>query len=146
MVSGLFLFSCNSSSTSQSAQEEEHVVVDSTIDNIHTSKNSLDWAGNYKGELPCKDCDAIEMEVTINQDNTFWVKTTMKGKDEVIEDQGEIAWESNGSYIHLKGSQVDYHFRVGENHLTFLVEPGKLPDDSTLTDYTLEKVQEFPTP
>lgn len=146
LAGGLFI-SCNSSSTSASNQEEE--VVETNEDIVpdgHTSRNSLDWAGNYQGELPCTDCDGIDMEVTINDDNTFAVKTVMQGKDEVIEDSGEIQWASNESYITLKGTTVEYYFRVGENQLTFLVEEGKMPDDTMLTDYTLEKVEQFSVP
>lgn len=143
LAGGLFI-SCNSPGSEQ--QEEvvepnEDIVVDG-----HTSKNSLDWAGNYQGELPCMDCDGIDMEVIIGSDNTFRVKTVMKGKDEVIEDEGEIQWASNESYFTLKGAMVEYHFRVGENQLTFLLEEGKLPEDSMLTDYTLEKVEQFSVP
>lgn len=140
LLGGLFV-SCNSSNTSSSAQQEEVEELETVADPAHTSRNSLDWAGTYKGELPCKDCDAIDMEITISDDDTFVVKAIMKGKDEVIEDSGDIQWENNDSHIHLIGDIVDYHFRVGENQLTFLIEAGIIPDDALLKDYTLEKVE-----
>lgn len=144
-IGGLFV-ACNSSN--KSAQNEEQVEVNPEIDAIHHAGSSIDWAGSYQGELPCEDCDGIDMEVTINNDNTFVLRSVKKGKDEVIEEQGEIAWADNESYITLRGTAVDHHFRVGENHLTFLVEGGSTPEDALLdvNDYVLEKVEQFSTP
>ncbi|GGD94473.1 copper resistance protein NlpE [Planktosalinus lacus] len=37
---------------------------------ISTSENSLDWHGTYQGILPCADCEGIQTEVTLHDNNT----------------------------------------------------------------------------
>ncbi len=36
-----------------------------------TAENALDWPGEYKGILPCKDCKGIETELELKLDNRF---------------------------------------------------------------------------
>lgn len=139
-AAGLFV-ACGSPNTQEQEEPIEPEAATPEVVDGHTSRNSLDWAGTYRGELPCTDCDAIDMEVTIDDDNTFMVKAVMKGKDEIIEDSGIIRWENNDSHINLRGDAVDYHFRVGENQLTFLLEAGILPEEGVLVDYSLDKVE-----
>lgn len=142
MLSVLVLAGCQSSTSSS----EDNTVADdvhSEIDTLHNSQNSLDWAGEYRGVFPCKDCDSIVMEVSLQYDNTFVLKSTHEGTSNVVEDQGEIKWEDDPTYVHLTGSQVDYHFKLGENYLTYLVDKADMPDDAALEDYQLKKEMPF---
>ena len=90
----------------------------------HTAQTSLDWAGIYAGTLPCADCEGIQTEVALNDDDTFVVKQTYLGKKETIEDKGKIMWH-DGTIAHLKGKTVDMKLKVGENQLIFLDQEGK---------------------
>ncbi len=38
---------------------------------MHTSQNSLDWAGVYEGVLPCADCPGIQTRLTLSRDETY---------------------------------------------------------------------------
>jgi len=41
------------------------------VDAQHTSANSLDWAGVYRGVLPCADCPGIETTLRLATDSTY---------------------------------------------------------------------------
>jgi uncharacterized lipoprotein NlpE involved in copper resistance len=51
-------------------------------DPAHNSRNSLDWAGVYKGTLPCADCEGIQEEIRLNDDLTYEMVSTYLGKGE----------------------------------------------------------------
>ena len=41
------------------ATPEAKVASSAEIDSAHNAQNSLDWAGDYQGILPCADCEGI---------------------------------------------------------------------------------------
>ncbi len=55
------------------------------------SANSLDWAGEYKGVVPCADCEGIETSLTLNMDQSYQLSTIYLGKDATaFKQQGQI--------------------------------------------------------
>ncbi|MFD2599542.1 copper resistance protein NlpE [Sphingobacterium corticis] len=143
-LSALLVLSCTSANSNKE-DSADSLAVNPAIDSLHTSDNVIDWPGNYKGGIPCKDCDTTMMDVTINKDNTFAVIVTRKGPNEVIEDKGEITWESNETYILLKGQKSEYAFRLGDGEITFLDDPKNVGDMPMADDYKLKKQENYPT-
>ncbi len=89
----------------------------------HTSQNSLDWDGVYRGELPCADCEGLLTTVYLNKDMSFTRKTTYLGKsDSVFIESGTFTWNAQGNTIALAptGKTQSTQYFVGENTLTQL--------------------------
>lgn len=98
-------------------------------DPAHNSRNSLDWAGVYKGKLPCADCEGIEAEIRLNEDQTYERVMTYLGKGEnKFSDNGRFEWDENGGKIRLiDAASADASgnwFQVGENRLIMLDSEG----------------------
>jgi len=113
--------------------EEAKPVVD-----MHNAQNSLDWAGLYVGTLPCANCEGIQTELALNDDNTFVIKQTYLGKKQTIEDKGTIMWH-DGTIAHLKGKTVDMKLKVEENQVVFLDQDGKVIDGPLKDKYVFKK-------
>lgn len=147
LVMGTFLFACDSAKDDSTEQTEE-IIDDSTVegDISHgdNSRVSLDWSGTYKGLLPCADCEGIEAEVTLNEDETFhykYVYLTSKEDQVVFEESGKFEWDAAGSKITLtfESELAKPQYRVGENHLLMLGEAGEIIEGSLADAYVLNK-------
>jgi len=140
---GLLAFSaCESNVNKQGAGADttatsEHNSTE-TKDTEHTSQNSVDWAGTYKGVIPCADCPGIETTVVLNDDLTFKYTGVYQERDSKIEDAGKFMWHDNGSVVHLMGKEVNMKLKVGENQLFSLDQDGK-PIDGPLKDHYILK-------
>ncbi|MGE4322957.1 MAG: copper resistance protein NlpE N-terminal domain-containing protein [Sphingobium sp.] len=97
-------------------------------DPAHNASNSLDWAGTYRGMLPCADCEGIDTVVILQSDGTYRSQSRYVGRDEkVFTEQGRFAWNAAGNTVTLAADQPVRYF-VGENRLTRLA-----PDGSPVT-------------
>ena len=107
---------------------------------VHNSQNALDWAGAYRGVLPCADCRGIETVVVLRSDGTFTRLFKYLGKgDEVFSKDGRFTWNAVGSIVTLAG---DAQYLVGENHLTRLAPDGSRVTGALADRYVLTKVPE----
>ena len=109
-------------------------------DEEHNSKNSLNWAGDYTGEIPCADCPGIKVLITLNQDETYKVKYTYidrKGAPTIY--TGKFSWDDNGSVITLDNKDIPPHYKVGENKLIQLDMEGKPIEGELAGMYVLVK-------
>ena len=108
------------------------------IDTAHTSRNALDWAGAYRGVLPCADCQGIETVVILRFDGTFTKHFKYLGRgDEVFSKEGRFTWNAAGSIVTLAG---DAQYQVGENHLTRLARDGSRVAGALADRYVLAKI------
>lgn len=118
------LIGCQTQKTASSNNMKEGT---ESTDPAHTSQNSLDWEGTYRGLLPCADCEAIQTTVSLKKDLTFTNKTKYLGKsDSVYQTAGKFTWNKKGNGIILTPtdkSQVTQYL-VGENLLTQLDNQG----------------------
>lgn len=106
----------------------------------HNSQNALDWAGAYRGVLPCADCQGIETVVILKSDETFTTLSRYLGKgDEVFSKEGRFTWNAAGSIVALAG---DAQYLVGENHLTRLAADGSRVTGALADRYVLAKLPE----
>jgi copper homeostasis protein (lipoprotein) len=131
VVGGLTLLASGGSSPPQAV---------TVIDTAHTSQNALDWAGAYRGVIPCADCQGIETVVILKSDGTFTRHFKYLGKgDEVFSKEGRFTWNAAGSIVTLAG---DAQYLVGENHLTRLALDGSRVTGALADRYVLAKVPE----
>ena len=106
----------------------------------HTSRNSLDYHGDYKGTLPCADCEGILTKISLNRDYTFRMTRRYMGKDDreyVIE--GTFSWEECGNIIRLNEVDEPNRFHVGELALFKLDMDGNRITGDLAHKYTLVK-------
>lgn len=109
-------------------------------DPAHNARNALDWAGSYRGVLPCADCPGIETTVTLHPDGRYASAARYLGRnDKPFTDEGTFAWDATGGVITLSG-QEPVRYRVGENRLIRLALDGS-PITGALADhYVLTKM------
>lgn len=105
-----------------------------------TTENSVDWAGTYKGTLPCTACPGIEMTLSINKDKSYFLSENYLGdKGGTFEESGNIQFDESGSFIILveNGSEIATKvFFVGENQIWKVKKRG---DRSMQEGYKLTK-------
>ena len=130
MVAGLGLNSCasiNGSNNSTSVGD--------------TSQNSLDWSGVYKGIIPTADGEKLETEITLNQNNTFVLKTNNVGKSATLkESKGIFTWNKAGSVVTLLGlKNIPAQYKVMEGKLQQLSLLGEAITGANSDSYILTK-------
>jgi uncharacterized lipoprotein NlpE involved in copper resistance len=112
-----------------------------TLPTGDTSENALDWNGQYKGTLPCADCQGIATTLTLKYDGSFKRVLFYKGKsDQAIVERGTFEWDHSGSLITLQienGSSQSY--KVGENRLWHLDSDQKIIEGALAEAYILTK-------
>lgn len=120
-------------------QTKKKAPANQAADATHNSQNALDWAGTYQGTLPCADCPGIRYAITLNDDNTYLLKTRYLEKDDsVFTDSGTFRWDESGSRITL--SDRGEQFQVGENRLFHLDMEGNRITGNLAAHYILEKL------
>lgn len=136
------LSGCNASKRGNAAESTRTEVADPA----HNSRNSLDWAGVYKGLTPCADCPGIEDEIRLNDDLTYErLMVYLERGDNRFLDHGRFEWDETGGRIRLISAdapeQAGNWFRVGENRLFMLDTEGN-PIESNIPSemYTYQKI------
>ncbi|MCL2469542.1 MAG: copper resistance protein NlpE [Alphaproteobacteria bacterium] len=109
----------------------------------HNSQNALDWAGAYRGVVPCADCEGIEMVLTIGNDMNFVLLSNYLGKsEEPLRDEGTFAWNEGGSIITFEVGGEKRSFQVGEGQLFMLDNEGNRVEGENADKYILSKQQD----
>lgn len=127
----------------ETEKETDVTTVDSTVVQVdeHNAKNSLDYIGTYKGNLPCADCESIETTIALNEDS-YIKETNYKGKsDKVFKETGKYTWNEAGNTITLSGSAVPNQYFVGEGVLFHLDADGKRIEGDLADSYRLTRIQ-----
>lgn len=108
------------------------------------SVNPANWAGVYKGTLPCADCEGIQEEIRLNDDLSYELVATYLGKGK-YNSNGSFEWDEAGSRIKLTGSESTQGddvrwFKVGENQLTALDTEGNPIESVAGANFVLLKI------
>lgn len=129
----------NSSNTETNGTDTVATAPPATADN---NKTSLDWAGTYKGTVPCADCEGIETTISIDTDSNYTLTLNYLGKKDavMVEKKGTFTWNDAGSTIILSGiSDGATHYLVGENKLIQLDLSGNRITGELAARYELAK-------
>lgn len=109
------------------------------------SRNALDWAGTYRGTLPCADCEGIATRIALNADGTYRHEATHLGKSkDPIVTEGAFSWESDGGRIVLTGLEGMHRYRVGEEVLIMLDAEGNAITGELAERYRLPREAKAP--
>lgn len=119
-----------------------------SVDTIYTPVDSAEinptekayWVGDYKGTMPCEDCEGVATSIRLNEDSTYTQQTEYIGKGDPVTDQGKCRWNDDGTIISLisgDGSQQDYLLQEGS--LTLLDSQGRVPEGELASEYVLKK-------
>lgn len=109
--------------------------------NAHTSENSLDVEGVYKGVIPCADCEGIETILKLEKNNMYTLSSRYlgKGDQKPFESKGKYVWSKEGNKITLDGDKEKQQFKVAENQLIQLDTEGNVISGELASKYTLLK-------
>ena len=124
-------------------KETEGTPIDSSVVQVdeHNAKNSLDYQGNYRGNLPCADCESIETTISLTADN-YTKQTVYKGKsDKVFKETGKFTWNEAGNTITLSGLEAPNQYFVGEGVLFQLDAEGKRVEGDLASNYQLSRIE-----
>ncbi|KGO81121.1 hypothetical protein Q763_08535 [Flavobacterium beibuense F44-8] len=141
--------SCKNGEKSSDEQTQTETVTDTTgTENPSTSvptgdnsENSLDWTGVYSGTVPCADCPGIEIELQINDNNTYSLSEHYLEKQETANmNTGSFTWDDTGSIITLDENGMGRKFKVQENSIKVLAPDGTAIEGEQKEKYTLKKV------
>ncbi|MFT0531708.1 copper resistance protein NlpE [Castellaniella hirudinis] len=106
----------------------------------HNARLSLDWAGTYRGLLPCADCAGLETTVVLRQDQTYHLQTRYIGKGGQVDNQaGVFDWGPEGRTVTLPGPAPEHYF-VGEGWLLRLASDGSRISGPLADHYRLNKL------
>lgn len=108
----------------------------------HNAQNSLDWAGTYTGYLPCADCQFIETELKLNEDQSFTLIRVYSGKEDEqpIEINGLFSIKKN--IVQLAAfakSPFPTMYKIEENQIRQLDMKGNKIQGALSEQYVLTK-------
>lgn len=151
-ITACTLWGCGHSKTSEKLNADSLTKDSLTMDGVksdslkmdldHSSKNALDWDGNYKGIVPCADCEGIETTLVLGKELTYTLKTKYLGKSDakVFEEKGKFSWDKSGQIITLNGiKDAPNKYFVGENKIIQLDMNGKKITGEQADLYILKK-------
>ncbi|ALH95515.1 copper resistance protein NlpE [Acinetobacter equi] len=88
-----------------------------------TAETSLDWAGDYKGTIPCANCDGIKTELELKSNKTYELTQEYIGAKDVdtkLDIKGTFTFDpKNPSIITLDSIADNRKLFVGENYVEF---------------------------
>lgn len=123
-------------SDAKSVQYVDQIELENAED---STRNSIDWEGEYSGTIPCADCAGIETTLILFPDNTYELSSIYldKNKEYFIE-QGSFEWNKNGNTISINHPE-QHKFKVGEGRIWFLDKDGKEIQGELAEKYILTK-------
>lgn len=109
---------------------------------MHTSEMALDYHGVYEGTLPCADCEGIKTQLTINDDNTFVLKSEYLGKEGgKFEGKGTYSIEDGEILVTQDQDGDQLYYKLQEGSLAQLDADKRLIEGELASYYILAKVK-----
>ena len=133
------LVACNKTENKAEVQAASAPV---QAESTQTAESASNWSGEYKGILPCANCEGIQTELKLNEDKTYELKQAYlgKGDDKPFENKGSFTFDSkNTSLIMLDEKAENRKFIIGENTVTALDTEGNKIEGSLAEHYILKK-------
>ena len=57
---------CKKADSKEEQPANDSIEMTSEVPEGHTSNIAVDWEGEYKGIIPCEDCDGVETSLILN--------------------------------------------------------------------------------
>lgn len=120
-------------------ESKDNATVEQAVKNEHNAKNSLDYAGTYRGTLPTASGEGMEVTLILT-DSTYSKSVSYVGKmTAAMVEQGKFAWDENGTVVTLNGVDAPNQYFVGENVLFQLDTEGNKIEGELADQYQLKK-------
>ena len=135
------LVSCDENGENKENVEEIKLSYVNPVDTVHNTRNSVDYAGTYKGVTPCGDCEGIEVVLTIDMDSTYShsMKYLGKGDAKPVIKTGKYVWVDGGT-IQLNGiTDGPSKYKVGGGRMWQLDMQGNKIEGELAEKYILTK-------
>jgi len=142
-----FAVGCKDTVKEAEIQKDNEKVADTTTDTaatetVHTTENSIDWAGSYSGTSPCADCPGIKTDITLNNDDTYALQEQYLEKEKAPRSfKGSFYWDDTKSVITLDANGDHHKFKVAMDKLIILDKFGDPKQGGKEEDFTLLKVK-----
>ncbi len=133
---------CKNVETQKLDADENLIPVENPTTDSHTTQISLDWSGVYKGTMPCADCEGIETNVELKEDETFSATYTYLGKpesDSKIHETGSFIWDEDGSITLTPVKGKVSRYKVSENRIILLNANNEVNTGELEQMYVLQK-------
>lgn len=138
-IFALSLLACQQGKPHNNSSAPSEEQLENYVDSTHTAQNVLDWAGTYTGTTPCADCPGIKINLKINRDQTFVLKSIYLERQDTLDQKGTFKWLNNGSTIQLEAEDLNTQFKVGEDQLLQLDQAGNEINGALANLYILKK-------
>ena len=86
--------------TGCNAPQENHDQIENGGTKIENKSENSNFYGTYEGILPAADCEGIRTALTLNNDNTYVLRSEYIGEKDAI-------FESKGSYHFINGRLME---------------------------------------
>lgn len=133
LISIFILNACQSDKPKQAENQNEEV----------TTERPADWAGTFRGTIPCEDCEGIKLEVRLSANNTYQLFFQKFGLDEAVHSKGgTVRWKEGENVVVLEGINEHSGFQqlqIGPNFAKVLNAEGKEHQGENATAYILKK-------
>jgi len=107
---------------------------------IHNSKNSLDWAGVYKGTIPAADGPGINVRMKLNKNNSYELTYEYIDRpDNSFTFKGSFKWDKTGNIINIEIADAPSYYQVAEKKLIQLDMKGNVISGNLAANYVLNK-------
>lgn len=121
-LTALLLAACDNNKPPETTRDAETTSPAAATDMSanDTAATALDWPGEYKGVLPCSDCQGIETELELKMDKTYELSEEFLGRANGQESKitGTFEFDPNDpAVIILDQAANNRKFFVGENFI-----------------------------
>ena len=108
------------------------------------AKNSLDWAGTYKGVLPAADAEGMDVTIVLSPEYTFSKTYSYVGKKgEPVTETGSFTWSTDGNTVILVDAEAPNQYFVSEGRIIQLDTEGNTITGDIASQYVLTQVQQI---
>lgn len=136
----LILAGCGNSPSNSNNRNVPEV---QTLPDMHNARIALDYAGTYRGVVPCADCEGIQTTLILTADGKYQLQTVyLKKSEQVFEETGTYRWNDAGNTIRLEGMEnAPNQYFVGENMVFQLDLEGNRITGELAEKYILRKTE-----
>jgi len=112
---------------------------DKNVD-FQNSRDSIDWAGVYKGKVPLDNGPGLSVRLKLYTDQTFELRFEYLDKSyKTIDWTGWFMWDDTGNIIILDIIDAPVYYKVTENMLIEVNNEGKPIPEKPADYYVLRK-------
>lgn len=115
--------------------------VSEPMDRAHNSRNSVNWEGVYTGTIPAADGPGINVQLTLDVDETYEISYEYIDKSESFVAAGKFTWDESEGIIMLDAPDLPPYYKVGEGILIQLDMRGKPISGGLAERYILRKLR-----